>query len=292
MKAEDLYFNENACEIILNIPSITRIVNMLFSYDEADSLDMEVYMACHNDDKISQKYTIKYFKNSKISISCTDGREVVFTKLEGIKIVTVSYKLDNKNSIKYTLEINAFDEKNITEHDISIIDIIYKDYSFKECLVPLCFEEDDQHNKYIFYSGLKINPKNLEPFYYDGPLPRFSEVKRFSSQQEKIKLFRIINDMDSDLNITTKDIIKNVVGEALDKREREYQQLLYTYNKWLNLLNEHKELVNVLSKSVFTEEELNRVGNAIEEKLSEEKAKSLLKTLSPSMIEALKKQLK
>ena len=74
MKKEELYLNENACEILLNIPMITKFIHLLFDFEDIKSIYSETIL--DNNSKLDSKCKITYRSNSVIIIYCNDGREL------------------------------------------------------------------------------------------------------------------------------------------------------------------------------------------------------------------------
>jgi hypothetical protein len=288
MKKEDLYLNENACKILLNIPALLPLINALFDYEDVESLYKEIT----SDNKINRKYKITYEHNSRIAVYSPNDKQLLITLLNtSEQLINICYKLGEYDAITYTLHVNYKDKNKITASDITIHDIAYKQYRFKDSLAPLHITMDDNHNHVFSFNGLSINAFNLEPIFYMNRLPKYSDITSFSSQQEKIKLNQIINNPDYNLNDSTKDLIKNL-GSELDKKETEYKKIINIYNEWKKQLEEHKLLVDLLSNYVFDTNELNLISKTLDDSLSDESAKSLIKSLGSNMIDALKRQLK
>ena len=292
MKKEDLYLNENACEILLNISALIPFITLISKWSNVSKLETEI--TSNSDAKKPLVYKINYSRNSNISISCEDGRELSISLYPGgSQRVSITYRLGEIKFISYTLKTVNYQHATlsyITEDQIKIDDIEYGNYRFKTSLVPLNIHEDIRHNKNFSYKDLGINSKTLEPIYYGDWLPSFDEVKSFSAQQERIKISRLMNSDITNLSSTTKGLLKGL-DKSLESCEKTYQIILEKYNEWLNKLKEHKELIDLLYKNVFSSEELEYIANSFDISLDNENAKHLIKELSPNMIEALKRQL-
>ena len=289
MNKKELYLNANSCCKLLNVALLVPFIKMLFNYEDVKSLYFELI---DEESKSLHKYKISYQHENKISIQCSDGRELQISILSpSLQLINVIYKIDDYKYITYTLQINNSKEnyKILTTSDISIYEISYKNYRFKDSFVPL--EISGFNNEKVFnYTGLQINAYNLEPCYYSYRLPKYDELKSFSAQQEKIKLMKIVNDQSNGLNETTNDLIRGLY-DTLDKREKDYKEVITIYNEWLKKLDEYKELIDILLVKTFKEDELKNISSKLDEKINDESAKRLIKSLASNMVEALKRQL-
>jgi hypothetical protein len=286
MKKEELYLNENACEILLNIPMITKFMHLLFDFEDIKSICSETLL--DNNSKLGSKCKITYRSNSVIIINCSDGRELRIEILNTqLPLFNVRIKTGEHTGIVYTLK-KRNEEKDITENNIEIVNINYKNTSFKKCLANIHINEEN-NEKWFNHGDIKIDANTLEPVYYSTKLPSFNEIKNFDTQKEIAILFELAKN--DNLSETTKELITGLSKE-INNRKFAYDYVIREYNEWLKGLDNHKEIVDILHNNIFTNEELNEIFNYLSDALNNECAMRLIKSLKPDMVEAIKRQLK
>ncbi len=293
MKKEDIYYNEKACELLLDFHGVAKLIQLLAYFtNDSQTFSFETVMNPNALSGITFKVDYEYQKQIKVTSS--DQREmtlsVVTDPFRNRKIL-IDYKLRDCH-LYYTLtakNINT-DFKNIDENEISIEQIEYKNHRFKTSFVPLTIVKDGKGNKFFNYQELGINIDTLKPGYYGDYLPDYKEVENYNADEEKKKLRKFIYQNGYTLAETTKNLILGL-SKSIDTCEETYKKIVGIYNEWLYLLEEHKEMIDQLYRYSFNSKELNFIADTLNNNLDNENAKELILKLSPQMLDAMKRLL-